>query len=297
MPSAEYIHTVGVRIGRLHLSCPSATPVPVNIQSDVLGTAVKTRCVLLHVQCSLHRYTHHAIRQELVAGQSAGFLNKRAEFMSVSASTTYLDFTRWRSEKNPCLKPLVEFLGKETSSGPPSTIHSVDYTQSPASEVQISSLPLEQLLKDVDTSASAAVAQRQDCRPLFRRVVLVEDIDAPTMHTLGTHFDIDPLFFAHYMFTELKDIESSPPPPALGSLPSTFISKASIHLHYQQILNLRRADSETDSTYKFQAQGNVKRSARCTPSISGTQPVILRGCCSAMLKHYDKGWICPSPLP
>jgi hypothetical protein len=155
--------------------------------------------------------------------------------MSVSASTTYLDFTRWRSERNPCLKPLVEFLGKWTSSGP-STIYNIDYTQSPASEVQISSLPLEQLLKDVDTSAPTAVTQRPDCRPLLQRVVLVEDIDALTMHTLGTHFDIDPLFFAHYMFTELRDIESSPPPPALGSLPSTFISKTSIHLHYQQRL-------------------------------------------------------------
>lgn len=216
--------------------------------------------------------------------------------LKMAGSTSYLDFTRWRAERNPCLQPLVGFL-KKGSHDPTRIpiIYSIDYTQDPNTRVEIQRRSLDEVLHDVKPLLPGREAQSLESPSTLRRVVLVEDIDAPTVERLGSRLDIDPLFFAHYIFTELRDITSSPPPPALGSLPSKFIGKTSVHLHYQQILDLGRADPRVSETYKFVVQGNVKRSVRCTPCISGVQPAILRGCCSAFLKQCDNGWICPFP--
>lgn len=218
----------------------------------------------------------------------------------MATSTSYADFVKWRAERNPCLQPLVEFLGNESHNHTRTpTIHSIDYTRGPSTKCEIQQISLDKALRDVNTSSSfiSPMSQRSANTLTLRRVVLVEDIDAHTIQTLGSRLNIDPLFFAHYMLTELEDIECAPPPPAIGSLPSTFVGKTSIHLHYQQILDQGQADPGSVKTYKFQSQGNVKRSARCTPSISGVQPAILRGCCSAILKHFDNGWICTCPNP
>lgn len=216
----------------------------------------------------------------------------------MAAPTSYFDFTKWRADRNPCLQPFVEFL-KNGSQDPKrgSTIYSIDYAQNPSTQVEIRRTSLDEVLQHVKPSLLGTTVQRLASASTLRRMVLVEDIDVSTIQTLGSRLDIDPLFFAHYIFTELQDITSSPPPPALVSLPSTFMDKSSIHLHYQQILDLGQADPEAVGTYKFQTQGNVKRSVRCTPSISRMQPAILRGCCSAFLKHLDNGWICSFSNP
>ena len=214
----------------------------------------------------------------------------------LAALSPYTEYTRLRAEKNPCLRPLVSLLtaAQFTKTRSPA-ICSVEYGSSSLDSAEVKTTTLEDALQDVgsplpQTVSSGAQSQKIDVD--LQRLILVEDIDASTIAALGSRLDIDPTFFAHYIYTDVKDIAFSRPIPSMVLLPSTFLQKGSFHLHYQQIQSLVPEAARGPPTYEFTTDANVTRSVRCPPPVSGTQTAIMRGCCSAILKYFHNGWIC-----
>lgn len=213
-----------------------------------------------------------------------------------ATSASYIDFVRARAERNPCLRPFIRLLdAADNASCRSPTTYCIDYPQSPKEDVLIRRTSLEDGLQNVDIVAPSKTAGngvKSTRSNTLRRIIIVEDIDTTAMQLLGARLDIDPEFFAHYVFTEIKDLATVPPPPAIGLLPSTFIRKDQVHLQYQDVLNLGSATAGSAKTYKFKVQANVERSVRCPPPVAGIQPAIVRACCSAILKSVPNGWIC-----
>ncbi|KAI0132049.1 hypothetical protein BJ170DRAFT_229075 [Xylariales sp. AK1849] len=207
----------------------------------------------------------------------------------MSEEKTYIDFVKWRAQWNPCLQPQADRLMLKDVTLPKAqvpVIYSIDLGNNSNNELQPSRMRLDDLLVDLRD-----FTQRADASVTLRRVILVENIDKVTIQALGSFLDIDPVFFAHYLLTDLGAIEHQPTPPSLAMLPSAITEKTSVHLHYQQLLSLGNVDMGDPKTYKFEKLCNVKRQVRCPPALSGIQPAIMRGCCSAILKQFGHNWV------
>jgi hypothetical protein len=205
---------------------------------------------------------------------------------------SYKDFVKYCAGRNPCLRPLTELLEQaECSASRPSAVYCIDFEVHPSTPSNAQKSSLEDVVADIERTKSTS-GLNSSPSPL-RRIIFVKDIDTHALQTLGACLEIEPLFFANYLFTEFENIETRPAPPALTLLPSKLTDRDYVRLHYQDILNLSCLYSESVKSYKFTSTGNVKRSLRCPPALPGVQPGIMRGCCSAILKRFDgESWIC-----
>jgi len=218
-------------------------------------------------------------------------LNSR---FTMSQQKSYIDLTRSRSEENPCLRPLVDHLaqgryGAHVSSGDVPKVYCVNFEETPSGmqTPRVAKASLPEIVRDLEPSTSSQP------RGITQRIIIVEDIDQRTIETLGKTLNIDPIFFAHYLLTDLQNMEKTPAPPSFAMPPSSFVSRDSIHLHYQQIVDLGKELPAKSKIYKYKTAGNVPRLARCPPALSNIQLGILRSCCSALLKDLgNDSWAC-----
>lgn len=194
---------------------------------------------------------------------------------------TYRDFVAFRGRQNPCLKGLSQFL--ESAPRRPRNsckIHIVSYGDGlPRHEevlaLNFSSTPLQPLPAN------------------HGRVVIIEDIHPTVLETLATALDIDPIFFADYLFTAYDDLESSPAPPSSALPPSHSLSdETSFHIHYQQVVSLSViGTAANDFPWTLRTVGNVERHVKRLVDLPGRQLGLLRGCCSVLKKAFDKSWL------
>lgn len=209
----------------------------------------------------------------------------------------YVEFVEYRSQRNPCLKPLVDLLKngqKSTKIRTKPNFVWIDYTQKHMNRPNHTKTTLETVVSDVHQIKQSVSSPPS---PDFRRILIVEDIDVDSIIKLGSNLDLDPVFFAHYLLTDFGDIEKAPAPASSSLLPSSLIERDSIHMHYQQIIDIAVQKQTSSRIYKYKTPGNVRRAVRCLPSLSdGVQPAIMRGCCSTTLKQFNAGsWLCKYP--
>lgn len=196
---------------------------------------------------------------------------------------TYSDFVAFRSQDNPCTARLSAFLepGLHRPQGS-CKIDIVDYQGDNVSHY-------------AKLSASDLTPSHLEPPPTGQgRVVMVEDLHPAVLEVLATTLDIDPLFFAEYLFTRYDDIEISPAPPSSALPPSWALSNASsFHIHFQQAVSLSRLDGATKKwPWTLRTVGNVDRSVRRMIDLQpGRQLGLLRGCCSVLKRVFDRSWI------
>lgn len=213
---------------------------------------------------------------------------------------TYVDFVAYRSNRNPCLKPLVDLLKnghKSTTIRTKPNFFWIDFAKTHLDGVPNTPTTLEAVVRDILQLKQRVKSPPSAAAPDFRRILIVEDIDVDSITQIGSNLDVDPMFFAHYMLTDFGDIEKAPAPASSSLVPSSFVERDSIHIHYQQMIEITAQNQMTPGIYKYKSPGNVPRAVRCLPSLSGgVQPAIMRGCCSAILKRFEPGsWLCWYP--
>lgn len=213
---------------------------------------------------------------------------------------TYVDFVEYRSNRNPCLKPLADLLKsghKSTTIRTKPNFFWIDFTKTHLDGVLNTRTTLEAVVRDILQLKQRVKSQPSAAASEFRRILIVEDINVDSITQIGSNLDVDPMFFAHYMLTDFGDIEKGPAPASSSLVPSSFVERDSIHVHYQQMIDITAQNQTKPRIYKYKSPGNVPRAVRCLPSLSGgVQPAIMRGCCSAILKRFEPGsWICGCP--
>ena len=196
-------------------------------------------------------------------------------------SQTYRDFVAFRGRQNPCLGDLSKFL--ESAPFRPRyscKIYTVGYGDGVSRREELSAL-----------NFSSTPLQPPPAN--HGRVVIIEDIHPTVLETLATALDIDPIFFADYLFTQYDDIESSPAPPSSALPPSRPLSdKSSFHIHYQQVISLSVIGAAAnDIPWTLRTVGNVERQVRRLVDLPGRQLGLLRGCCSILKRTFDESWL------
>ena len=205
---------------------------------------------------------------------------------------SYENFVRHQAERNPCLLPLVGLLEQSKSKEvQPSSIYCIDCEIHSGALSNAKKSSLEDVVADIEGIKSSS-GSASSLNPLGR-IIFVENLGTHALRSFGACLDIDPLFFANYLFTEYTHIECEPAPPSLALLPSKLTDRDCIHLHYNDVLALSFSSLESGKSHKFTSIGNVQRSLRRPQALPGFQPGILGGCCSAVLKRFKGGsWIC-----
>ncbi|KAH8649115.1 hypothetical protein BX600DRAFT_110344 [Xylariales sp. PMI_506] len=126
------------------------------------------------------------------------------------------------------------------------------------------------------------------------RIIIVEDVDGPTIEHLGESLDIEPQFFARHL-------EATPPDPidrlsatAHNYLPSA-MDKGRIHFAYKVALDLGDFDAEGQENHEhvYESVANIKRDGVLLPyAVPNCQFAVLTGYTSMMLKKRVGSWIC-----
>ncbi|KAH6963268.1 hypothetical protein DER45DRAFT_582771 [Fusarium avenaceum] len=197
----------------------------------------------------------------------------------MTAKLSYIDHVRQRTQTNPCLHPLVDYLGKAHRFR--SRVHILDIHTSPNSILQTVEIPEEDISR---------ICQND---PLVcTRIVLVENINSRLMSQIGEALDIDPLFFAGHVITDFKDIEKAPLPPSLATLPSIAAENGYLNIHFQQVLDLGNSDTFRNEVYSLTSDSNTPRNVRRLPPLSGRQLSLGRGCCSMLVKRSKNTSTC-----
>jgi hypothetical protein len=201
---------------------------------------------------------------------------------------SYREFVEAQVNRNPCLSGLASFLSttplKPYDNVPVSCL---DFSPEGGTNATERRVTLEECLSDISYAIGKPSAVQ------MRRVLIIEDISPYAVEQLGALLDIDPLSFATYINTSFAGIDKAPPCPSASLLPSRFTSSDSLHLHYQRVIKLPSSARYPQNLYHFKSFGNISRSIRRLTSISGTEPALMRSCCSVLLKTLsDESWIC-----
>lgn len=197
---------------------------------------------------------------------------------------SYRDFVRSQCPRNPCISGLAQYLDSAPR-GHPSIIYTIDYPKNEPSTPKPRAVPEKDLAQLLHSTSS-----------IHGRILLVENIGCHLITLLGEMLDVEPLFFAGHVSTDLQDFEKAPPPPSLALFPSQIAERGHLHLHYQQVLDLHSADAFQDAPYNLRTDSNVPRNARRLPALSGRQLALARACCSVLAKKLQGSWICESEM-
>ncbi|KAJ3542248.1 hypothetical protein NM208_g4203 [Fusarium decemcellulare] len=197
------------------------------------------------------------------------------------ANPSYTDFVRFRVRNNPCIWGLSQHLKKSPQSE--SRIIFMDYPHEGSYQSPPEPLPATE---DECVKLASHVPLNTN------RLLIVENITPNLIVKIGQALDVDPLFFADYIVTNLEDIEKEPPPPSLAILPSLISTTNRLHLHYQQVLDLGSAEPFADAAYGLKTDSNVPRNVRRLAPLSGRQLALARASCSMLFKTIESSSIC-----
>ena len=190
---------------------------------------------------------------------------------------SYKSFVAERTQQNPHLQNLREFLQKEATSQGACHIACLDFFpgDGPPSRRSLSLKGLGSLLSDKD-----------DADDLCGRLLIVEDISNDVVETLGSLLNIDPLFFASHMDTDEIDIKKTRLQTAI--LPSTKRSQKFLNLQYHRVIEFEDLNSDQTIFRKM----NVSRKVKILSQLKGITIGLARHCCSILRTDGNHGhWL------
>lgn len=193
---------------------------------------------------------------------------------------SYSDYVTTLSRQRPSLRKLSDFLRHRPRSACNSLVSYVEIeTTGDAGPPQ-----------EISTSKLVALITSGLKKSM---VLVVEDIHADDIESLGSCLDIDPLFFCGHIASSYGDIEKDTLPPLLSLPPSRLVSGAFINIHHQKVLDLGDEVTLGHVPYDLALLANVTRSVRRLPALSSRSIGILRACTSLIKIDLPGGhWIC-----
>lgn len=199
-------------------------------------------------------------------------------------ATCYGDYVSNMAFRNPSLKGLSDFLGRQ-----PRTI-----CNSIVSRIEVGKTGGVGPPQKISTTELMAQVNSGVTKNI---VAVVENIHAEDIEVLGSCLDIDPFFFCGHITSSYRDIENTPPPPLLALPPSRTTSQAFFNIHYQKVLDLGDESALLHAPYDLVLSSNVTRSVRRLPALSGRSIGFLRACSSVIKQNLPNDlWICKRNL-
>ncbi|KAK4222428.1 hypothetical protein QBC38DRAFT_460419 [Podospora fimiseda] len=199
----------------------------------------------------------------------------------ITPTSPYRDFIASRQKESPCISNLSSFLTPSHFLPPNSSqLYAVDFLPK--------TRPVRPLHHNDLASTIASLPAKGG------RIIVIEDLHPSALDILGPKLDIDPIFFADYVVTDLEDPQNSPAPPSVALTPSQILAqKDAFHIHYQQIVNLTSIGRFDEFPWVLKTYGNVPRSVRRLPQEKYDEPQlgIVRGCCSILTRKFPDSWI------
>ena len=193
-------------------------------------------------------------------------------------SRSYKSFVAARTQWNPCLKKLSEFLHNDTAGQYACHITSLEFSSA-------SDSPNRRSL-DPDSLASELCKTTKESDDLCGRLLIVEDLSNHVLEILGSLLEIDPLFFASHVDTLKIDIETTR--ASTVTLPSTIQSQNFLNLHYHRVVEF----DNLKSMQMLHRDMNVPRKVKILPRSKGGNIGLVRHCCSILkTKGRDGLWL------
>ena len=183
-----------------------------------------------------------------------------------------------RTQWNPCLRNLCQFLQNDTASQRACRIVCLEFSS-------VSSSPSRRSidLNDLALLLCTTTKERDD---LCGRLLIVEDVSSDVVETLGSSLEIDPLFFASHIDTFQIDIATTR--PSTVTLPSTMRSQNFLNLHYHRVIEFENLETKKI----LHRDMNVPRKVKILPRLQGRSIGLARHCCSTLKTEGKDGlWI------
>ena len=190
---------------------------------------------------------------------------------------SYKSFVAERTQQNPHLENLREFLQRDAVNGHACQIACLDFFSGdgPPSRRSLSHEGLKSLLGD-----------KLKAEDLCGRILMVEDVSRDLVETLGSLLNIDPLFFASHMDTAEVDIKRTRLQTAI--LPSTKWCQNFLNLQYHRVIEFENPISARTIFRNM----NVLRKVKILPKVKGITIGIARHCCSILRTENEHGlWL------
>lgn len=181
---------------------------------------------------------------------------------------SYNSFIAARTQRNSCLQELFEFLQDETASQHACRIVCLEFSST--------SGPPSRRIIDLDSLALLLGNTAKENNDIRGRILIVEDLSADVVETLGSLLNIDPFFFASHLDTFRANIAR--PRPSAATLPSTTRSQNFLNLHYHRVIEF-----ENPGPRKVLLRDmNVPRKVKILPRLKGVNVGIAQHCCSIL---------------
>lgn len=188
---------------------------------------------------------------------------------------SYTSYVAARTQRNPCLRSLLDFLTSDHSLQRACQIAYVEFS-SP------SGVAIRKRL-DLNTLASLLVDKTKGIRG---QLLIVEDLSPAVIETLGSALNLDPFFFASHIDVARNDMRVKR--PCTATLPSMIRSRDFLTLHYHRVLEFEHLPPRS----RLRRDMNVPRKVMILPSIQGTNIGLARHCCSiSKTVGHDGLWL------
>ena len=200
------------------------------------------------------------------------------EISKEDQSRSYKSFVAARTQWNPCLKNLSDFLHNDAAGQHTCRITSLEFSSESDSPSQRS--------LDPDNLASEICKATREGEDLCGRLLIVEDLSNHVLETLGSLLKIDPLFFASHVDTFQIDMATTR--PSTVTLPSTTHSQNFLNLHYHRVVEFENLESRQ----VLHRDMNVPRKVKILPRAKGSNIGLVRHCCSILkTEGRDGRWL------
>ena len=201
-----------------------------------------------------------------------------SEISKEDRSRSYRSFVAARTQWNPCLKNLSQFLHNDAAAQHTCSITSLDYSSA-------SGLPSRRNL-DLDSLGPLLCQTVKERDDLCGRLLIVEDLSNLVLETLGSLLKIDPLFFASHVDTFQTEIATTR--PSTVTLPSTTQSQTFLNLHYHRVVEFENLESKQ----VLHRDMNVPRKVKILPRPKKSKIGLVRHCCSILKTEGRDGlWL------
>ena len=191
---------------------------------------------------------------------------------------SYKSYVQARTQWNPCLKNLSNFLHDDSASQHLCHITSLEFSSA-------SSVPSRRSL-DLDSLVSLLRGTIIESDEICGRILIVEDSSNHVLEILGSLLNIEPLFFASHVDIFQTDISTTR--PSTVTLPSTIRSQNFLNLHYHRVVE----SENLDSSRILHRDMNVPRKVKILPRLKGVNIGLVRHCCSILKTQGRDGlWL------
>ncbi|KAL3475766.1 hypothetical protein BJX99DRAFT_259023 [Aspergillus californicus] len=191
----------------------------------------------------------------------------------------YRDFVQAQKHNNPCLAGLNNFLFDTDSNRRPCRILRLDF--SAASDTKRAEF------QRVDPEGLHEHIYLNDEKGR-RRIIIIEDLRRDVIETLGSAYQIDPIFFASHIHAPFRQMDSQT--PNLACLPSRQRKQNFVNFHYHRAVELK-GDIENED--KLTRDMNVDRKIAVLLPTENIRVALVQHACSVMLCNDGggHGWL------